>query len=310
MQKIDLAKMGLKFYNWSERNPIGKIPYEVAKEGAGENRIPFTHFANSLPTYLIFLDLLQKSKQVRVDVLDLGSGTGRNISYIKEVLGRDKWNFYGIDYSSACVNYAKTQYKKQGVKFIQHEGRELPYPDASFDYLISSHVMEHIKEKDQPLYLSEIARVLRPRGIAVMGEPNRKYCQDLFCLNPKEEEKYRLVLPHEHEHYAKDLYRLYNQEKGFKNYTIWQTMNPISRNLFVESTKRIKPAKVGLQKLIFTLYSNIRKNHFLQDIMAKQGSEMLIRRMKTSYSELLKATVLMQYDKPDNGDNFIIIARK
>lgn len=310
MKVIDLAKMGLKFYSWSKRNPVGKIPYGVAKEGAGENRIPFTHFANSLPTYLVFLDLLAGSQQAKADVLDLGCGTGRNISYVKQALRRDKWNFYGIDYSSACVSYAKTQYKKEGVKFIQHEGRELPYPDASFDYLVSSHVMEHIKEADQPLYLSEIARVLRPGGMAVVGEPNRKYCQDLFCLNPKEETKYRLVLPHEHEHYAKDLRRLYGGEKGFKSYVIWQTMNPICRALFVESTRRIKPGNDGLQKVIFEIYSVVRRNHFVQDILAKVGSELLIWKMKTSYEELLKATKLMQYDKPDHGDNFIVIAKK
>lgn len=310
MSKIDLVKLGLKFYAWSKKNPVGKIPYGVAKEGAGENRIPFTHFANSLPTYLVFLDLLAGSQKAKADVLDLGCGTGRNISYVKQALARDKWNFYGIDYSSACVTYAKTQYKKQGVKFIQHKGRELPYPDASFDYLVSSHVMEHIKEEDQPLYLAEIARVLRPGGIAVVGEPNRKYCQDLFCLNSKEKEKYRLVLPHEHEHYAKDLRLLYGKEKGFRSYMIWQTMNPICRELFIQSTGRIKPAEAGLQKIVFELYSVVRQNHFLQDMMAKLGTEMLIRKMKTSYVDLLRATELMQYDKPDNGDNFVVIAKK
>lgn len=310
MSNIDLGKMGLKFYIWSKKNPVGKIPYGVAKEGAGENRIPFTHYANSLPTYLVFLDLLQNSKLPKADVLDLGSGTGRNISYVKETLDREKWIFYGIDYSVACINYAKTQYKKQKVKFVQHDGRELPYPDNSFDYLVSSHVMEHIKEEDQPLYLSEMARVLKPRGIAVVGEPNRKYCQDLFCLNPKEEERYRLVLPHEHEHYAKDLRWLYGKEKRFKSYTIWQTMNAICRELFAESTRRIKPANDGWQKVISEIYSVVRRNHFVQDILAKVGTELLIRKMKTSYEELLKATKLMQYDKPDNGDNFIVIAKK
>ena len=310
MNKIDLGKMGLAFYTWSKRNPIGHIPYGVAKEGAGENRIPFTHFANSLPTYLVFLDILRQSKKDKADVLDLGSGTGRNISYVKEVLNRSKWNFYGIDYSSACVGYAKTQYKKQGVKFVQHDGKELPYPDASFDYLVSSHVMEHIREKDQPLYVREIARVLRPGGIAIIGEPNRRYCQDLFCLNPKEIIKRRLVIPHEHEHYAKDLRVLYKKEKNFLSFEIWQTKNLISRELFIQSTKRIKPSEYGWQKFVYNVYSTVRSNHFLQDIMAKVGSELLIKRMGASYHDLLLATQLMTYDNPDDGDNFIVIAKK
>jgi len=36
----------------------------------------------------------------------------------------------------------------------------------------------------------------------------------------------------------------------------------------------------------------------------------LIAKMKTSYEDLLKATKLLQYDKPDNGDNFIVISKK
>ncbi len=309
-KKISLAKQGMEFYRWSQRNPIGIIPVGVAKEGAGENRIPFTHFANSLPTYLVFLDILRRSRKTKASVLDLGCGTGRNISYVREALKNDKWEFFGVDYSLACISYAKNQYKKQRVKFVQHDGAELPYPNGSFDYLVSSHVMEHIKEKDQPLYLKEIARVLRPGGIAVVGEPNRKYCQDLFCLNPKENIKYRLVLPHEHEHYARDLRALYRSEKGFSSYQIWQTINPICRKLFVESTRRIKPAKEGMQKIIFEIYSVARKSHFFQDIMARLGTELLIAKMKTSYEDLLKATKLLQYDKPDNGDNFIVISKK
>jgi hypothetical protein len=87
-------------------------------------------------------------------------------------------------------------------------------------------------------------------------------------------------------------------------------MNPICRELFVQSTKRIEPAKEGMQKIVFEIYSVVRQNHFVQDILAKVGTELLIWRMKTSYEDLLKATLLMQYDKPDNGDNFIVIARK
>lgn len=305
-----MGKLGLRFYSWSKKNPVGKIPYAVAKEGAGENRIPFTHFANSLPSYLVFLNLLSRSRKVKADVLDLGCGTGRNISYVKQAIGKGNWNFYGLDYSYACIEFAKVQYQKQGVKFVQYAGAELPYPDASFDYIVSSHVMEHIREDSQPLYLSEIARVLRQGGVAVVGEPNRKYCQDLFYLNPREDKKYRLVLPHEHEHYGRDLRNLYGHEKGFRNYQIWQTMNPICRNLFMQSIRAIKPGTSAWDKIKFEIYSLARQNHFLQDMMAKLGTEMLIRKMGVSYKDLLMATELWSDGNPDSGDNFIVIAKK
>lgn len=307
--KTNLGKHGLHFLHWSQKHPIGKIPYGVAKEGAGENRIPFTHFANSVPVYLVFLDLLKKSQRASANVLDLGCGTGRNISYVKESLNRAHWNFYGIDYSASCIGYARSQYKIQGVNFVQHDGSKLPYPDATFDYLVSSHVMEHIKENDQPFFVGEIARILKPGATAVIGEPNRKYCQDLFIKNPKETKKYRLVQPHEHEHYASDLRKLY-QNSGFSQYKIWQTINPISRELFMQSVATLKPSKDKWKNMIFELYGFARRNHYLQDLMARLGTEMIIRRMGVEYDDLIRATELWEFDRPDNGDNFIVVAKK
>lgn len=45
----------------------------------------------------------------------------------------------------------------------------LPFPDDSFDFLIASHVLEHIQ--DDISALREIGRVLRPGGIAILPVP-------------------------------------------------------------------------------------------------------------------------------------------
>ena len=47
--------------------------------------------------------------------------------------------------------------------------RNLPFADASYDILIASHVLEHIREDRQAL--REIRRVLKPGGIAVIPVP-------------------------------------------------------------------------------------------------------------------------------------------
>lgn len=46
---------------------------------------------------------------------------------------------------------------------------EIPYPDASFDFLICNHVLEHVLDDRQAL--SEIHRVLRTGGQAVLQTP-------------------------------------------------------------------------------------------------------------------------------------------
>ena len=49
--------------------------------------------------------------------------------------------------------------------------RRVPFPDASFDLVYASHVLEHIKEDDEAL--REIRRILRPGGhCGVTGAPS------------------------------------------------------------------------------------------------------------------------------------------
>ena len=51
-------------------------------------------------------------------------------------------------------------------------GEELPFPDASFDLVVSLWTFEHVKE---PLSVfREIARVLRPGGVFAFVAPNKR----------------------------------------------------------------------------------------------------------------------------------------
>jgi len=301
---------GLNYLRWCQKNPIGKIPKDVAKEGAGENRIPFTHYANSLPVYLISAKMINELKKTKAFILDIGCGTGRNISFVKDNVNKKNYYYYGIDYSNACIKYARIQYRKQGVNFIQYEGKIFPFPDKSFDFIISSHVIEHIKKKDALLYLSEISRVLKKDGIAVIGTPNRKYCQDLFYLNKNDELKYRFILPHEHEYYYEELKKLFDQKKLFKKYVFYGTTNKINRYLMTEGAKKIKPRPDFLSRLKFNIYSYLRINPRLQDFMAKLGTELMLWRMKKNYYDIITSTYLVKNKYVKDADNFVVIAFK
>jgi len=299
-----------EYFEWARKNPVGKIPKDVSKEGAGENRIPLAHLANSLPVYLIFKDILKNNKKQKAKILDIGCGTGRSISYVKEVISNKNLNFFGIDYSKACISYAKTKYNKQGVSFKRYTGKILPFLNNSFDYIISSHVIEHIPAKNQPFYVAEISRILKKGGVCVIGAPNRKYCQDIFYINPNDVRKYRFILPHEHENYISEVHILFGNKKLFNKYNIWQTLNSYWRKLSINSVKHIIPSSNLLQKTKFELYSLLRSNSLLQDYMARIGTEYLINKMNVNYELIVNKTRLIKKSYPDNGDNYICIAEK
>lgn len=52
---------------------------------------------------------------------------------------------------------------------IQGNAESLPFPDASFDVVYSSHVLEHVNSEE--LALKEMKRVLKPNGILIIGMP-------------------------------------------------------------------------------------------------------------------------------------------
>src|SRR5207249_4427584 len=57
---------------------------------------------------------------------------------------------------------------------------ELPFPDASFDFIFSSSVLEHVRERAAAM--AEMRRCLRPNGLMVhlMPSPTWKLLQLLF----------------------------------------------------------------------------------------------------------------------------------
>lgn len=310
MKTINYEIDSLKFFDWSKKNPVGKIPKGVAKEGAGENRIPFANLANSVPVYLTMKRILENSKKDNFSVLDVGCGTGRHITFIKDVLKNKKNKFYGIDYSQSCIDFAKSQYGSYGVIFKRHNGKILPFKENTFDYIVSSHVLEHIPKGEELIYFSEISRILKKDGMAIIGTPNRKYCQNLFHKNPGDIKKYRLILPHLHEYTFSELADIFMKNKWFSSWEIDQTINKINRKLMSQSINKIKLRKGLLSKIKFNIYSILRNNPRIQDIMAKVGTEFVLKKMKVGYIDLLKSTYYVKGSKLDNGENFIIIAKK
>ena len=80
----------------------------------------------------------------------------------------------GFAYEVHAIDVVDQRQVTEGYAFHLVEGVALPFEDACFDAIISNHVVEHVGERDaQHGHLAEIARTLRPDGVAYLATPNR-----------------------------------------------------------------------------------------------------------------------------------------
>src|SRR5256885_5944894 len=94
-------------------------------------------------------------------VLDLGCGAG-----MLALLKRKGVTLTGVDLSSESSLAAR----RNGYDFTATtELSKLPFPDDSFDYVVSLDVLGHIGFEEKDAVLSEVKRVLRPDGVTMHG---------------------------------------------------------------------------------------------------------------------------------------------
>jgi SAM-dependent methyltransferase len=98
------------------------------------------------------------------DVLDLGSGSGTDVFCAAVLVGRSG-RVAGVDITDEQLAKAARLRDRDGhaqVRFVEAHIEELPFPDASFDAVISNGVINLSLLKRR--VFAEAARVLRPGG--------------------------------------------------------------------------------------------------------------------------------------------------
>ena len=99
-------------------------------------------------------------------VLDVGIGAGVIASCLADAVG-EHGEVHGVDVVDVRI-------ETEGYEFHLVDGVTLPFPDASFDVVISNHCIEHTGgPAEQQRHMRELARVLRPDGVGYFTVPNR-----------------------------------------------------------------------------------------------------------------------------------------
>jgi SAM-dependent methyltransferase len=106
-------------------------------------------------------------------VLEVGGGEGELAQRIREDLGAD---VVGVDQSRRMVELQRAK----GIDARHGDVQALPFGDAEFDVALAAWMLYHVSDLD--LGLSELARVLKPRGRLVAVTNGVEHLQELWEL--------------------------------------------------------------------------------------------------------------------------------
>ena len=120
----------------------------------------------------------QAQLQAGQRVLDLGCGTGTLAIMVRRA--QPDAEALGLDADPRMLQAARAKAAREGlaIRFDQGMAFALPYPDGSFERVLASLMIHHLKTPDKGKTAREIRRVLKPGGqlhVVDFGRPKTLY---------------------------------------------------------------------------------------------------------------------------------------
>jgi ubiquinone/menaquinone biosynthesis C-methylase UbiE len=113
------------------------------------------------------LELLDQIRPGRV--LDVGCGPG---IVVQDLVDRG-FDYYGVDIAEQMIAQARRRFPRvDPARFSVGRIQRLDVPDATFDVVLCIGVVEYVVDDGEAI--REIARVLKPGGVAIISMPNRR----------------------------------------------------------------------------------------------------------------------------------------
>ncbi len=111
----------------------------------------------------------------KAKIVDLGCNNGDWSLKVGEKIKTD--DIHGLDFVQQFVKIAK----KKGIKAVQGDlTKKLPFKDNTFDVVHSNQTIEHLIDVDN--FITEVYRILKPGGYAVVSTENLSSWHNIFAL--------------------------------------------------------------------------------------------------------------------------------
>lgn len=137
--------------------------YEKSVELSEENdEYPFAGYKDVLNTIYNIVHKREKAK-----ILDIGFGTG----ILTKKLYDDGYEIYGIDFSQKMIEIAKEKMPFASlIKYDFAKGLPEEIKDNSFDYIISTYAMHHLKDEEKNEFIEKLESYLNKDGKIIIGD--------------------------------------------------------------------------------------------------------------------------------------------
>lgn len=109
-------------------------------------------------------DVLRRIDRTNISILDLGAGSGELLEFAGSVASDKRGLLVGAELNAEA---AMAINKRSTISAVQCDALNLPFADGSFDLVISSLFLHHLKDEDAVRLISEMARVARTRFVLI-----------------------------------------------------------------------------------------------------------------------------------------------
>lgn len=174
-------------------------------------------------------------------VLDAACGEGYGSALLADVAS----DVVGVDVDEAAIGHARARYgSKPRLRYECADATKLPFPDGSFDLVVSFETLEHLAAQEE--LLAGFARVLADDGVLVISSPDKRtyseaagFHNEFHVRELYREELLALLKPHF------PRIRLYGQKLLFQS-VLW-TLGPASGRSEAWTTEQGGEVAAGLR---------------------------------------------------------------